>query len=231
MAAILGLRAATVVIVGDWNATILNKPEWIARNLLEKPEGAQLTIYTVLVGPEVAPGQIEPKKKILLFEEFGLCCSSKRLELFCGKIESPEPLYSIASCVSKALPHTPVRAVGVNFHFLMNEEEARVSPRLETAEAMDEVGGVLSSSRTDAIRIPDGSLLRVNGFQNAQTILKLARSTDCNLTEIDFNYESPLDEVDALRRWTQADPVSHWWRHAKRVMAGYGLDDLESRYY
>ena len=231
MAATLDMKYPTIVAVGRWNSAILSDPKWVAKNILKKSEGEDLTIRTVLSGDEVAPGQIVPRKTILLFEEFGLCCSEQRLELYADVAANAPALYRILDGVSKALPHTPVRAVGVNFHYTADESEVGMGRHLDADRATDEIGRILAANRTDVIEIPDSALLPMAGTGNGRTTLKLARSSDFSTAEIDFNYDLPVADMALLPTWSRADPVAHWHAHSRSVMKNYGFDEVKNIYY
>ena len=232
MAATLDFKNPTVVIVGHWNAAILNEPGWIARHILGIPAGQQIDLQAVVVGSQVSPGQIAPEKQIWLFDEFGMNCSGQRLEFFTRDIDNLQPLYSAVAAVAEKLPHTPVKAVGVNLNFQISGDLAATTPLFDTNETFDTLGAIMSQDRVERIKIPDDHLLEIADFPNPHTILNLTRKTDFDTAEINFNYHLNLSVLNLLVNWSQAEPISYWRQHALRVMSDcYGFDEVETTYF
>ncbi|MEZ5843982.1 MAG: hypothetical protein R3D27_09630 [Hyphomicrobiaceae bacterium] len=232
MAAILDLKSPTLVIVGHWNAAILNEPGWIARHILGVPEGQQIDLQAIIVGNQVGPGRLAPQKQIWMFEHFGMSCSDQRLEIYSRDIDNLQPLYDVTSAIAEKLPHTPVRAAGVNFQFQLGGDLAATTPLLETSEAFDALGAIRSQERVDSIEMPAEGLLNVEGLDPPTTLLNLSRKTDFASAEIKFNYHVDLPGIATLSLWVGAAPVRHWLQHAGGVLRDvYGFDVFERAYF
>ena len=229
MVATLDYKKPTVVIVGHWNAVILNEPGWTAKHILEIPDGHQINLRSVV---QVNPERGVPEKQIWLFESFGISCFGHRLELFTLDTNNFQPLYGVVSGIAEKLPHTPVTGVGVNFDFRADGDLAAITPLLETDELFDPFGAIKSQDRTDSIEIPNENLLAIDGLGRPQTILNLTRKTDFTTAEIKFNYHLQLPAMDLLLNWVQTEPISHWKRHAIRMISDcYAFEDINPVYF
>ena len=110
----LTLELAQTVAVGPFNSHIIT-PEWLVRcNVLPEQE-IQIRFGTIGDGTAFRFGKIEWQ-----VNSRRLMVSTSTLTEDCG---------DLVAKVLELLPHTPVRAVGHNFHFLCNSrEEWRSSP-------------------------------------------------------------------------------------------------------
>lgn len=232
MAAAIDFKHPSLVVVGHWNAAILNEPGWIAKNILGVPEGEKIDLNAVMVGNQVGPGQVAHEKQIWLFEEFGLACNGQRLEMFTRDIDNLKPLYDAVVKLTKLLPHTPTRAVGINFFVQITGDVAAITPVFETKEVFDVFGNLLTQDRTDAIDIVKDDLLELHGTGKRETALNLSRRTDFNSAEVKFNYHIQLGGMEALAAFAAANPIAHWRGHAMRLLADvYGVDDVDVAYF
>ena len=162
MAAAIDFRHPSLVVVGHWNAAILNEPGWIAKNILDVPEGEQIGLDTLLGGNQVGLEQVV-ERQIWLFEAFGLACNGQRIEMFTSDIDNLQPLYDAVTRLADLLPHTPTRAAGVNFYVHVTDDVASITPAFETREVFDDFGHLLTQDRTDAIDIVNDDLLIIDG--------------------------------------------------------------------
>lgn len=220
-------RQPTVVIVGYWNNAILNQPAWIAEHILEIEPDNELELQSIILGDKNAP-----KKQIWLFEHFGICTTGSRLELFLKDDEAEDYLYNVLKKIAEKLPHTPVEAIGVNFHIVATENFEAVTPTFSTEEPLDTFGQISSLNRTEQIVLPDNELLVIEGGGNTEAVLKLERKTNFELVEIDLNYHQAFQEIGSLVSWTEANPISHWKSHTKRLLEEcYGIDQFENVHF
>ena len=231
MAAAIDFRHPSLVVVGHWNAAILNEPGWIAKNILDVPEGEQIGLDTLLGGNQVGLEQVV-ERQIWLFEAFGLACNGQRIEMFTSDIDNLQPLYDAVTRLADLLPHPPTRAAGVNFYVHVTGDVASITPAFETREVFDDFGHLLTQDRTDAIDIVNDDLLIIDGIENQVTTLNLSRKTDFNLAEVKFNYHTQSDGMEVLATFVAADPISHWKGHAMKLLADvYGVGDVDTVYF
>lgn len=232
MAAAFDFKTPAVVIVGHWNPAILNDPGWIAKHILDVPDGQQIDLQAVVVGNQVGPIQIAPEKQIWLFETCGMCCTGQRLELYCRDIDNLEQLYQVVSKVAAKLPHTPMLAIGVNFSIKHTGDIAVLTPQFETPEAFDTLGAIRSQERSDSIEIINDDLLEFGQYGRVPTMMNLTRKTDFNAVELGFNYHSQMAESGFVAAWPVGNPIQHWRQHCLRVLNDcYGTTDLGADYF
>lgn len=101
------LQNWTLVLAGGWNVAIF-QPPWVARNVFQQEE--------IMV--EVAMDMVPPGL-VLLSNHVSLLARSDRLVFGC-KSTAPEALTALETAglrVLELLPHTPVKALGINFGF------------------------------------------------------------------------------------------------------------------
>jgi hypothetical protein len=109
----LDLRMPTVVLAGAWNPAIF-QPGWIARHVFGVPAGAEIKVTAVqmLIGQQ--------QKLVTYIRDVGFAVSSNRLEIFA--VEGSESAFKAAeettARIVELLPHTPISAYGINFHFI-----------------------------------------------------------------------------------------------------------------
>ena len=232
MAAAIDFKNPSLVVAGHWNAAILNEPGWIAKNILDIPDGEQIDLNMVVVGNQVGPTQVAPEKQIWLFETFGLACNGQRVEIFTRDIDNLQPLYDAVEKLATLLPHTPTRAVGINFVVRIADDVAAIAPALATGEVFDEFGDLLTQDRTDSINIVKDDLLQIEGIGGLPTALNLSRKTDFKVADVKLNYHVQMDGMEALASFVSANPITHWRDHAMRVLASvYEIDEVDATYF
>lgn len=220
------LRFPVVVIVGHWNQAILNEPAWIARHLLKLQEGDELEVRTVVFGDGPSAG-----KKVWFYENFGLSCNNNRIEIFRTSTGSNDAIYTILKTICELLPHTPVSAVGVNFHFIDDGDITASAGLLETEETLDTYGNIRSSDRTDTFEIDRNTRLAIPESPEIQSILKLNRVTDFGSFQIDFNFHQDIPDISVLGKWVECGPIDHWYEAAQRMLGEvYGIEKVEQSY-
>lgn len=232
MVATIDFKNPTMVIVGHWNSAILNEPGWIAKHLLDVPDGQQVDLQAIVVGNQVGPSHVAPEKQIWLFDQYGICCSGQRLEMYTRDLDNLEPLYLATSKISQKLPHTPVRAIGINFNVKINGDFAAITALLETNESFDLLGTIRSTERTDSIEIGNEDLIEIDGFGRVQTTLNLTRKSDFAQVEINFNYHSSVQGIEFLDGFVGKDPIAHWRSRAMTILSDcYDLTEVASEYF
>lgn len=232
MATSIDCKNPSLVVVGHWNAAILSEPGWIAKNILDIPEGEQVDLNAVIVGNHIGPAQVSAEKQIWLFDTFGLACTGQRLEVFSRDIEDRQPLYDAVSKLTELLPHTPARAIGSNFSVKVEGDISPITPVFETEEVFDAFGQTMTQDRSDSIEILEDDLIEVTGVGKLPTALNLTRKTDFKTVEMNFNYHLQISGMDMLAGLIGVDPIGHWRDHMMRVLSDcYGIDEVEYAYF
>lgn len=232
MAAAIDFKNPAIVIVGHWNSAILNEPGWIAKHLLDVPDGQQIDLQAIVVGNQIGPSHVAPEKQIWLFDQYGICCTGQRLEIYTRDIDNLEPLYLALSKIALKLPHTPIRAIGINFNVKVNGEFAAITSLLETKESFDLLGAIRTVERTDSIEIGNENLIEIDGVGRVQTTLNLARKSDFNQVEINFNYHSLVQGIEIVDGFVGGNPISHWREHATTILRDcYDLAEVTAEYF
>lgn len=233
MAAEIDFRRPALVVVGHWNAAILNDPGWIAKNILAVPDGEEVKLESIMVTNQFDSIRAIAEKHIWLFENFGLACDGRRVEMFAHDIDHLDELYGATRKLTEILPHTPIDAVGVNFAVEATEDDVRaVASTLEIDDSLGAIGSQLAWSRSDSIEIPGEELPRIenSNLSTLRIILNLSQKTDFEVAEIELNYHAKLQDAGILTSYIEADPIGHWYRHAVGVLnETYGMDEVTKR--
>lgn len=231
MAVIFDFKNPILVVVGHWNGAILNEPGWIARHILDVPEGQQVDLQAVLVAGQNPVSPLLPEKQIWLFDSYGLCCVGQRLEFYTRDISNLDELYAAAKRIAEKLPHTPKSALGVNFNIQVSGDLAALVPRFETQEVFDQAGVVRGQERTDSIAIGEDLLPNLPEMGKQAVQLNLIRKSDFATSEINFNYHSNFSDENFLLKWIAGSPIQHWHEQTKKLANEvYELDDIDAAY-
>lgn len=127
------LRTPTLVISGSWNPSIF-QPEWIASNILGIPKGEKINVAQCVI-----PNDDGNHKLINFFGNIGISSLGHRLEIFVnsGDNQTSDKSEEIAIKVLKALPHTPLQALGINFLFVEADPSGDLLDKLKTHEGLE----------------------------------------------------------------------------------------------
>jgi hypothetical protein len=223
MAAKLDSRVPVMVIAGHWNHAILNEPPWVAQHVLRLRSGEELEVRSIVQGDDSGN-----QKQIWQYEQFGISTNGHRAEFYLGFSGEEANLYKAVADIMALLPHTPVSAVGVNFHIVADEDVTAMVGSLETEESLDSFGETFSSERTDKITLPTERLLVKPDKSKFPTILKVSRSTNFESFSVDLNFHQEIDDMNSLSSWLELEPIAHWKSFSEEFLLGcYGIENLE----
>lgn len=232
MSTALDFKNPSLVVVGHWNSAILNEAGWVAKHLLGVAEGEEVELEMVVAGNQLGPGHIKPEKHIWLFEKMGFSSSAQRIEFYTRDISDLKPLYDVVAKLADLLPHTPVRAVGINFDFKVSDEVSDTVPLLSTDEVFDGFGTAVNMERSDSIAVEKASLLELEGSGRLECSLNLTRVSDFETVEIKFNYHSNITNMAMLKPFVKSDPIAHWHAHTQKVLDEvYNITEAETSYF
>src|SRR3712207_5482364 len=152
MRAQIEMRAATIVIIGNFNPAIFH-PAWLAANhLLRQQEADNAKIE--ITHPDIAAFSTE-------WLQFN--CTRERLQVRTLQDAYYGPLRDLVLGVLTLLSHTPIRAVGLNgeFHYLAPSEKYwhsigdRLAPKADWNGLLQQPGMrslIIEGQRTDVYR-------------------------------------------------------------------------------
>lgn len=180
MALNLDLRQPTIVIAGAFNPAIFER-NWIAKHLLEIPTGSVVQAAEVIVGDSF--GNV---RSLIYVNGIAIAASMERLEFFVSKYDNDSAgvLENAAKRLVEVLPHTPIGALGVNFHFVDDEAPASVTDLFDTPEQLEGEYPILLRQL--------GSQLKLDG----KRVLNLKRSLQGDSFVVDFNFHYPKTETE-----------------------------------
>ena len=167
-----------VVAAGSWNVPIFT-PVWVTEHLTKSKD----------VGVEVGFGQPFSLLR-LTFDDISLSFSEGRLVISPREptVELMERTASVASRIFEELPHTPLKAIGVNFRFRVVKPTARLFALFKTSDA-----GALADA---GARIPEMLIQRSLEFEGQSLNLR-AILEESGQAMVDFNFHknvaSPAD--------------------------------------
>lgn len=224
MAAILDLRKPSLVAIGFWNQSILNEPGWIAEHVLRLQEGEGIEVGHVVIGDGGAP-----RKTISFYENFGIFCSPVRLELYLVRQESSEALHKAIGKISSLLPHGPVFAIGVNYHFTISQDLESINESMKADENYDELGSVATMEKTETVKIDSAHQMKLASELAEPCILKIQRRTDFESASIDFNFHQEISGIASLAEWEELHPIDYWIEFVnKSLYEQYEISEWET---
>jgi hypothetical protein len=199
----LDIQRPTLVITGQWNPAIFD-PSWVARHLFGLTAGTEMSVTQVWTGNKITN----------YFGALGLAVSNSRVEIFLNEFE-PENQATSESLLTKVatvLPHTPVQAMGVNFHFLESDVSAELVDKLKTHEQIE-----------TRFEVSGQSIISVIKMEGAE--LNLRRDLLGQNLEIDFNFHYPLPTGLADVPTLAQGCIGRLYEGAKKILVDvYDLD-------
>lgn len=207
----LDLRQPTLVIVGAWNPAIFQDP-WIAKHLWGIPEGQEVEVAHLT---EHDQRTRSTRRTIRFMNGIGLNVTNERLEIFPTDFspEGMEKCETLCATIANTLSHTPVGALGSNFHFNVSEPTEDLLDLLETKDTLDERYSLLSQKHTSTIELDDCTL-------NFSWIV------GSKMSEFDFNfhYES-ISSAEEIGRLCDGILNKNLARASELLASVYSLDD------
>jgi len=165
----LDLRRPSLILLGAWNPAIF-QPGWIARHLLDYPEGQEVEAMSVISADR--GGQA-----VTYIDELGFNVSNQRVELFVNTHNDDyiNRLEAVALRIIQLLPHTPFGAFGINYCFIESDPDEGVLDSLKTRDGLDQQFRILNQNLTSSIQIDNA-------------VLNLSRRPSESQVVFDFNY-------------------------------------------
>ncbi|MBC8146610.1 MAG: hypothetical protein H8E98_01330 [Bacteroidetes bacterium] len=166
-----------IVIIGGWNPSIFS-PEWVSKYLFD---GEKLKVEFPL--NTSLPPRISNEKMRLTVE-------ANKFNIIPIEIsdENYQNMEDVIVKVIDYLPHTPVTALGVNFHFVDIENKVNTEIlEILNSDVSDKVTGVLDQTTIKrAIREDDYILNMETIYHDSKTI-------------INFNYHFNLNKISGIK--------------------------------
>ena len=194
-----------VVIIGYWNLAILS-PAGIANRLFHVAEDTPIEVLVALDG--VAPIQAK-------YEGITVIPDDKRLVVgpVVATAQNMERAKKISAEALKALPQTPVHAVGVNFRYVGS-----------TIDADDEFLKLLKHDSDDSLSDAEFQIVARSHSRSIrwkEGVLNISLTTDDeNTCKVLFNFELKSTDVNALISWL-AQPVEEFLSVVKTLISDY----------
>lgn len=150
---ILDLGLPTVVVAGAFNPAIFS-PSWVANVLYEIPEGQN--VEGVMLVDE---SELQPDRPYI--SKVAVTAQPERLNIFIDEIdgETVGLAEQILARTARALPHTPVAGIGINFRLVDPEPPAEVVDLIKTREPFERIAVVRRTSFSTWMQRDDGILL------------------------------------------------------------------------
>lgn len=172
------LEAWSIVLAGSWNPTIL-APAWIIKHLLEKPEGTEVNFEIRL-----AIAAEETRVMAIPSERIRLIVDAARVSI----LPLDHTAVAVLACERVArnlltvLAHTPIRAVGVNLAYRMDD----VTPELRAQ-----------------VTVPPPAALHDHGLDQRRVVIerKLAFRDRENAPELGFVLDHDTTSGDIVARF------------------------------
>ena len=206
----LDLRRPTLVITGAWNPPIF-QPPWAAKHLFGVPEGDQIRVNQMIrVGPS------EPLA-VSYIDDVGYRVAQSRVEIYVNAMERRFIRNCEEVCVRllESLPHTPIRAFGVNFFFVEDDPSDLLLDSLQVTDSLAEEYQILSQELKASIPIDNDCELNLTRQPSGSSVV----------FNFNFHHEnfSELNRVD-----TVTGSVDKYFGMALELLRNtYSLIDVE----
>jgi hypothetical protein len=206
----LEIRAPIFVLVADFNPAIFTMP-WIAKHLLGREEGDELTVTEVVIqtGSQIV--------QLGFFEGVAFNVAQSRTEIFALDAEA-ETLARVEEVLLKmltTLPHTPLRAVGCNLNYVDDDPQEAIVGLFKTAEGF-EGEGVLN--------------VRQSGIQlqlDAESVLNFTRVLTASDARFSFNYHRAETDVERYKEFLPGFIANSIERSGAILKSMYGYEGHE----
>lgn len=191
----LNLELAQTVAIGAFNPYVVT-PDWLVRyNICREVEGVNVRFVALGEGAAFRFGKVEWQ-----VDNQRLCVSSSEWNIDCGRL---------VSRVLELLPHTPVHAVGHNFHFSAPKSEwgGRPSPMLGRR-------GLADFEEVDQVRW-------AGAFRRADSRLEVTLASEADAFAILFNHHRTMN-LEQIRRAKDAeDQIAQARTAAERFLGDF----------
>ncbi|MEM7469434.1 MAG: hypothetical protein AAF387_21490 [Pseudomonadota bacterium] len=182
----------SVIVLGSWNRAILT-PAGIGLRILEVPEGTPLEVLIAV--DAIAPPKVSHDDTIITAHSSRLTVEPK--DLYYPNLDKARGL---ASKALNALPETPVRAVGVNVNYVIEDEECAVSDEIFSKELDNRLSDI-------ALEIKNWDFGRTISWEDG--LVNISESLDENGEHhVNFNFERKSNNQADLLEWLKI-PISN----------------------
>lgn len=206
----LDLRRPTLVITGAWNPPIF-QPPWAAKYLFGVPEGDQIRVNQMIrVGPSESLA-------VSYIGDVGYRVSQSRVEIYLNSMERRivEECENVCVRLIESLPHTPIRAFGVNFFVVEEDPSDLLLDSLQVTDNLAQQYPILSQELKASIPIDN----------NCE--LNLGRQLDGGSVVFNFNFHHE-NFTEINRGDTVMGSVDRYYRIAREVLQNtYDLNDVD----
>lgn len=175
------LNEATYVVVGAWNLAILN-PRWIASEILKLPEGTQFPIE-MAIGPSIS-------LKANISDLFIVPGSDR---IIVNPSKEDKALFKLADKVVNdlyaTLPYTPITAIGYNFVYELEEDEAFAIAMNFDAAQYGDVFKTFGAAAGSASMVQHSLAL----YEDAYVVLNLVQKIEVRKKVVSMNYHYQIN--------------------------------------
>lgn len=206
----LDVRGPIIVLVGAFNPAIFT-PNWIATNIFDVPEGAEMSILEVVV-------QIDDQTYLRLsfLEGVAINVGPNRLELYVQSGNSAN-LTSAESALSRildTLPHTPIQGIGCNFRWNDPDPTPKIIDLFDSPEGIEGQFKLQARQFSSKIDLED-------------TTLNFSRANVNNDVLFSFNYHRSLSGVIECKEIIEGLISQDLARSTEMMKSVYGYEQYE----
>lgn len=202
--------AFNVVAVGAWNPAIFS-PEWAKEHLADDKA------RDVIMAIPMPLGNLPPR---LTIDGVNLYPSPGVLAADCVEYSDA----SIDGCgekikkISDLLPHTPIKAVGINFRFWGDVGDSDI---------LSELFAFSDAGRIPATYVANGALIKRAFRLPEESILNVTIDTFSERLQVEFNFHSDVKTMAAVAAMTTAHKIRSARDHAIRFMRDVYAVEIE----
>lgn len=170
-----------LVILGGWNANILLNVDWLKRYLFPNNENFKVEM-------PIRPAIFGPPQISTDFVKLSLIGAKLSFTPLSQENSVLEEIENLGKKIADFLPHTPVSAMGINFLFEEDEEDANLScMSVELIEKLQPFGTL------------KGQLHRYSfSFANHTLNLTIRKASE-EIQTYDFNFNHPIQTLSDIK--------------------------------
>lgn len=209
----LDLRKPTYVLVGAWNPAIF-RDAWIAKHVFGVEAGTEIELRIL---QEHAEPSGEPLRTVRYFGPLGLSFTANRIEFFLDQADKAPELEAACQRLCDTLPHTPLGAIGINFHFDKLDPPPELLDMLATKDELNQHYGIESERHQFAIPLEDA-------------VLNFTWETKGAKCSFSFNYHQTINSSLATLKAKLSGSFEKRLAHAKELLATvYSLNEFHTK--
>jgi hypothetical protein len=205
----LDLRRPTLVLAGAWNPAIF-RPGWIAQHVFGMPSGTDVTVTAVQAADDQA-------KLVIYINDVGLSASANRLAMFAVDVGQSafDAVENAIAKIVELLPHTPILAYGINFHFVEENPSPELLKKIRSSDALETRFDIAKETIVSVISLDPTVQLSIHRQNDGSTVI------------FDFNFHRSVVDAESFIKNIHGEIRERMEQGLSIMRDIYGLSSFE----